>query len=1401
MSSCERKFKRFFFNDMESHDSQSFFKVEKLNYDNYSSWSFRMKMILEKEDVLEAIEENPPNPITDAWTKKSKRAKQLIVLGCDNNQLVHLKQCTTGREAWDTLKGHHQQKSVADLLRVTRRLFSTRLPSNGSMRQHMDMLFTLMDELREMDEPLKETVAVSLMLNSLNSEYDNMVVAIEAWDDTKLTIKSVKSKLIQEWEKRRGAEKYEDEVEVKFVRSEIHGKPFNMPRNDRGENSSQSTSYAAPKRSDDFLCHFCRLPGHFRRDCPDLRIKLKRLSKGNELNKNRDESAKLTRASKWYKALCVGTNKRNTISWCVDSGATAHMCGNKHLFNSLDESHKSHVVVASGERIKAEGIGTIKLLIGTDKGKLEVIISEALWVPELNDNLVSVLKLVQKGHTVEFNNTGCYIKNGDETFLIAQHHDNLYKLRCEENCFAITCEREPLNGRCIHEWHKRLAHRNLEDIRRMERDGLKITSCSHADLCESCIIGKISRLPFPKIATPTKANFDCIVSDICGPIQVESFGRKSYFITFTDLHSRYTDVMFLREKSEAADVTINYIERIKTQFGVKPKVFRTDRGKEFLNKKLQNYLLREGIHPQCTVGYAAEQNGVAERKNRTLVEAARTMMAESNLSIRFWAEAVSTANYVFNRISRKKAEKSPYEMLLEKKPKLNDFYEFGSDVFVMIPDEKRRKLDDKAVKMKFVGYDDNAKGYRLVDKNQKIHVSREVRFLDRSCVKKDENQTSQENEIEEFLVSFNDQPSCDEDESFHDAESGNEGEAENQGEAEIQGEAPLNPPDAPAIAQAEPQRSARSNIGKPPRRYDTYTMYNVSEKVYKEPKSYKQAMQSEDSLEWRKATEEEIAAINKNQTWELTKLPNGRKPIGCKWVFKRKKNNKTGVITWKARLVALGNFQKYGVDYDETFAPVARTATFRMLLSIAGERNYKVNHFDIKTAFLNGKLDEDIYMKQPQGFQQGDDVYKLKKSLYGLKQAARVWNKTLHAILEKYNFKKNDFDQCLYSKTSNEKVCHLLVHVDDILAVYNDDEFLETSINNIGKHFELKNLGEVSSYLSINVERSGMKFSISQENYIEKIIETAKLVDAKDSKFPIDTGYFKLEGKLLDSNEEYRKLIGMLLYVAINTRPDIAASTSILSKRIEEPRDVDLNEVKRVIRYLKGTKSLKLQLNARNGENLHAYSDANWAEDKSDRKSNSGYYCAMNGGAMSWCCKKQDITALSSTEAEYVALTETCREVVWLRNLAKSLEIQVIGTTTVFTDNQSCISMISNEKFSNRTKHIDTKFHYVRDQVTNGTVKLIYCPTEENVADLLTKPLGSIKIVKHRVASGLIGLQTASQCEQTQCDLRRSVERCNNITLTNSNCACDGNTLLMNCILQPEFIRTIRSLLFESPQR
>lgn len=852
----------------------------------------------------------------------------------------------------------------------------------------------------------------------------------------------------------------------------------------------------------------------------------------------------------------------------------------------------------------------------------------------------------------------------------------------------------------------------------------------------------MSRDSFPKASKSRASEVGELVhSDLGGPMEVATPRGNRYYMVLVDDYSRYSVVYLLQHKSDAEVKIREYCNMMKNQFGRFPKCIRSDGGGEYSGSALKKFFADNGIVHQMSAPYSPQQNGVAERKNRHLKEMMRCMLAESSLEKKFWGEAINTANYLQNRCPSSSIVGTPYELWNRKKPSYSHLKIFGSEAYVHVPKEKRRALDVKSVKLVFVGYEEGRKAYRFLDvQTGHITISRDAKFLELCGVKEAvrAEPVASGGVIEVPFSSPPSEPDLEEENGeFSDVNSvGSDIDSDTYGSASE--DESFHGFSVDEIAR----RSQRSTKGIPPSRLiEEIFVAETAAGDEVEPKNLKEALACDQKLQWQSAMRDELKSHSENGTWDLVDLPAGRKPVGCRWVFKLKRNAAGQVVKHKARLVAQGFLQKFGEDYDEVFAPVTTHPTFRLLLALASKRRMTLKHFDVKTAYLHGQLDEELYMVQPPGHVvkgKENKVCRLRRSIYGLKQSARCWNKRLDAVLKTMGFEQSTADTCLYTKKVNGKMVYLLVYVDDILVGCEDDSEIELVYKQLKKYFDMTDLGDLSYFLGMEVEKEANGYSVSLRGYIDRVVDKFGLRDAKGAKTPMDTGYVKEEDKssALSDGKQYRSLVGALLYIAVCARPDVAVSASILGRKVSAPTEADWVAAKRVVRYLKATKDWRLQY-SNSGGDLDGFSDADWAGDIRSRKSTTGFVYRYAGGAVSWCSRKQSSVTLSSMESEYVALSEASQELVWLLKLLNDLGEPYDGPVKVMEDNQSCIAFASSERTTRRSKHIETRENYVRELCHDGIIKLEYCPTEDMVADILTKPLGTIKQRKFSEMMGL----------------------------------------------------------------
>ncbi|KAK1414173.1 hypothetical protein QVD17_29914 [Tagetes erecta] len=514
--------------------------------------------------------------------------------------------------------------------------------------------------------------------------------------------------------------------------------------------------------------------------------------------------------------------------------------------------------------------------------------------------------------------------------------------------------------------------------------------------------------------------------------------------------------------------------------------------------------------------------------------------------------------------------------------------------------------------------------------------------------------------------------------------------------------------------------------------YISYNKFSKSHKAFlaaisahDEPKTFNQAVQDK---RWIEAMKKEIRALELNGTWTLEKLPEGKKAIDSKWVYKIKHKPNGEVERYKARLVAKGYKQLEGIDFHDTFAPVAKLVTVRMLLAVAVKKNWIIHQLDVDNAFLHGDLQEDVYMKIPQGFEKGKEnkVCKLRKSLYGLKQASRNWYQKFTSALREVGFTQSKADHSLFLFRTNEIFLAALIYVDDVIIVGNNATKIDETKAFLNNKFSIKDLGDLKYFLGIEVARTRDGLVLSQRKYALDILENSGMLGCRPCTFPMEQN-LKLsrydEEERVDAGQ-YRCLVGRLLYLQA-TRPDISYSVNVLSQFVADPRQSHMNAIIRVLRYLKATPGQGILLPKSGGTDLVAYSDSDWLGCPDTRRSRTGYLLLLGGAPVSWKSKKQSVVSRSSAEAEYRAMASTVSEILWMRWLLKELGFPQNRPTTLFCDNLAVKHIANNPVFHERTKHVEMDCFFVRERVESSEIKPIHIHTNMQIADLFTKALGS----------------------------------------------------------------------------
>jgi len=1123
-------------------------------------------------------------------------------------------------------------------------------------------------------------------------------------------------------------------------------------------------------------------------------------------------------------------NTESKNDWIVDSGATDHMTYCSDDFSNTTEPRRTGISNANGVVYPVTGAGTVHI-------STSLLLTNTLLVRSLSNKLLSVSQVTEDLNCVVLMYPKfCLFQDILTKKIIGRgtKREGLYYVD-DFNIGNVNTVRRSLltKENQIWLWHYRLGHPSFSYMKYLFPE--LFLNLNYAEFkCETCILAKSHRVSFPISLNKSDTPFALVHSDVWGPSPITTVFGIRWFVTFVDDCTRMTWLYLLKRKDEVFDVFCMFEAMVHTQFSANIQILQSDNGEEYVNHNFVEFFRTKGILHEMSCSQTPQQNGVAERKNRHILETARALLFGAQVPGRYWSDSITTAVYLLNRMPSKALDfKTPLQALsqyvtlpsiLLLPPRV-----FGCVAFVHIHKHLRTKLEPCAVRCIFWGYGSNKKGFRCYDpKTKRLYITMDVTFLELEYFypftaftsplqgeiwNEDEKWWTigdvENVEVNEVTGAIGDVENNEGTGAIGDAKNnevtgaietvvmtstvtdaaentegtpvGTTENAENvviideddEGTESMASDSiskspsllvpdndnPLHEDDPEVISHTTPTGNIlnssnsyhlpfRQNRGRPPSRYSPDTKgkkakYPVSNYVSTQRlpmplKAFAYKLSSghiplgiHEALadpKWSQAIQEEMTALEKNQTWEIVTLPQGKRTVGCKWVFSTKYKADGSIERHKARLVAKGYTQTYGIDYQEIFSPVAKLNTVRVLLSIAKNLDWPLHQFDVKNAFLHGDLEEEVYMDIPPGYNSNTPgtVCRLQRALYGLKQSPRAWFGRFSVAMRKYGFQQSNSDHTLFLKRQRGKVTVLIIYVDDMIITGDDEEEIKRLQKQLSGEFEMKDLGGLKYFLGIEVARSKRGIFLSQRKYVLDLLTEVGMLDCKPADTP--TVQNQKLGVYPDQEpadkERYQRLVGKLIYLS-HTRPDISYAVSLVSQFMHCPSKDHMDAVSRILQYLKSAPGRGLMLSKNDHLKVEGYTDADWAGNVFDRKSTSGYFTFVGGNLVTWRSKKQKVVALSSAEAEFRGMAKGLCELLWIRRLLSEIGFTPKSRMNLYCDNKAAIAISQNPIQHDRTKHIEIDRHFIKQNLEEGVICFPFVRSEGQLADVLTKAVSN----------------------------------------------------------------------------
>lgn len=1097
----------------------------------------------------------------------------------------------------------------------------------------------------------------------------------------------------------------------------------------------------------------------------------------------------------------------------IDSGATDTVTPLQHALTNFIPVNIQINLAANGSKSSANGRGALTLRFHGQENDFDLRVPSVILDPRARSTYLSTGSLQQLGITTLFpgDSSWCILVNERSKSEICR--GRRYAGQLYEMPISVLYPDSPLYTAklltveayaALHHalGHLRCGHVNGHDLSTLVREG-KLKDVKPQDLkeplfCIGCKLGKASQLPYnqpprEKVTIPGGK----VHVDIWGPARISGYKGERYVLFLTDEATQSYCGKFLKTKDQAAGHIKLYKAHMEKQFeNFKLKCLRSDNAGEILmSKDMHTWMAEHGIKHEESPPHTPQYNGKAERTNRTIMDPVRSIMALGKLRPSLWPEVVSAVVHIKNRLpSKALGGRIPREVLTGKSVSIDHFRVIGCDAYVLNKASGRDKLAPKSAPCILVGYGTDSSTYRLYDPAKRtVVISRDVVFNEEGFIRAN------------YLPyrDFYGDPTTTK-ESFG-----------------LPSELPQSPPPSPLIIEADDEdedpptsqplapvpsvavshddtNSSRSTspdpltdpsfnppefVGQPSVIIDPplleddglpdelveaevgWITLETTDKI-PVPKTFGEMLESQYFTHWWAAMKEEVDALVANGTWTLVNRSDAlaKTIITGKWVWDSKPLA-GGKIRFKARWVARGFTQIEGLDYKETFAPVMHGKSWHIMFALAARMRYETMQIDVANAFLNGNLTEKIYMEMPRGFEQANYICELKKSLYGLKQAAHVWFEELKRILtEEMGFKQLVSDPVMFTKEL--AVGKLMVggHVDDLLPIAPSMKDLELFRDELATRLKLKSF-PLSTYLGVETTRDAHTGTITIHHYkkISELLEeqgmaaSAPVSTALQPNVHLSRGDCPPKGQQLPLHlrSSFRSAVGALMHIMIMTRPDICVAVKVLSEALDNPSEKHFQALKWLLRYLNGTRGFGITYYGRDDPkckessvrlDLHGFYDADWGGDEFDRKSRCGYVFLLSGGAISWWSGKQEIVASSTTHAEYIGQDAASRELEWILQFLGELNLSpndipaIYGresAPSLYGDNQPAQNLAKNPVNHRATKHFDIKLHRIRELLHNKVFRLLYVPSKMNTADILTKCLDKSTFEFHRTGMGI----------------------------------------------------------------